>query len=191
LPPLIVWSLVEVAGAPETDWPLAVSILLPWALLQPWLGFGSKRPEEPPSPLPDPELLLEPELLPDREPASDPELVPDWEPLLIPELVFEPELPLAPELPFDPEPPPVLDPAPVEPPDPELVELLELGEVPWFPLEEPPDEPADASSGDPPFPPPVGGLEGELQAMTVRTKNCSTERCRRRMDSRNVVDSLN
>jgi hypothetical protein len=152
-----------VAGAPETDCPLAVSILLPWALPQPWLGFGGKRSGEPPSPLPDPKL------------------------------VFEPELPLAPELPFDPEPPPVLDPAPVDdgPPDPELVELLELGGVPWFPLEEPPDEPTDASSGDPPFPLPVGALEEEPQAMTVRTETCSAERCRRRMDSRSVVGPLN
>jgi fused signal recognition particle receptor len=75
-------------------------MLLPCALPQPWLGFGGRRPEEPPSPLLKPEPLLDPELA------------------LEPPPVVDPELPL--------EPPPMLERVVVDAPPPELVEVSEL-----------------------------------------------------------------
>lgn len=78
-------------------------MLLPWALPQPWLGFGGRRPEEPPSPPLNPELLLDPELPLEPPPVLDPELPLEAPPVLERVLVEAPPAPLveASELPLD------------------------------------------------------------------------------------------
>src|SRR6187402_718014 len=167
IPPLVILSLVEVAGPLATDMPPVVSVFRPSVTMQPLLGAGAVLP--PPPPLP-PEAVLPPFEAPPPA-ALPPAAVP---PEALPPLAVPPAA--VPPLAVSPLVPPL--PAPPLPAPPLGVPPLGLPAVSDPPVDAPPDElPAPPPPGltlAPPLPLEPKFLASELPQPVIPVDNPRT-----------------